>query len=198
MSLPSLLRYVGLDIPRGVSIDGRVLTGRAATAAVTTGAATAIVPHTFHGGNDPAVQTAPSAWWDDSAARDSDIAVVRRNFPHFILDRRGGGHTWTGTIDTGRGRFAVAIAADSADGLPAIAPVRPRALGRNEGRHGFRPAPHLYLSGNLCVADTGDWHPGEHTSATAIAWAAHWYAAYTDWRIGGPWPTEGYRSNAAA
>ena len=57
---------------------------------------------------------------------------------------------------------------------------------------------HLYLSGNLCVADISDWRPGEHTSATAIAWAAHWYAAYTDWRLGGPWPTDGYRADAAA
>ena len=62
---------------------------------------------------------------------------------------------------------------------------------------GFRLAEHLYLSGNLCVADTADWDPAKHTSVTAIAWAAHWYAAYTDWRIGGMWPTEGYRPNAS-
>jgi hypothetical protein len=44
------------------------------------------------------------------------------------------------------------------------------------------------------VADTSDWDPQVHTTATAIAWAAHWFAAYTGWRIaGGPWPTEGYR-----
>ncbi len=198
MTLPSLLRYVGIDIPRGVSIDGRVLFGRAATAAVAAGTASAVVPHAFHGGDEPPPAATRSAWWDDPAARDADIADVNRAFPGFRLDQRDGGHAWTGTIDTGRGTFDVTVVADPAGGLPTIVPVTPRVLGRNEGRRGFRPAPHLYLSGNLCVADTSDWHQGEHTSATAIAWAAHWYAAYTDWRLGGPWPTDGYRPHAAA
>ena len=175
-----------------------MLTGRAATAAVSAGTATAVMPHTFHGGDDPPPAGASSRWWDDPAARDADAAAVAFAFPGFHLDQRGGGHAWTGTINTGRGRFEVKIVSDPGGGLPAIVPILPRALGRNEGRRGFRPAKHLYISGNLCVADTDDWHPGKHTSATAIAWAAHWCAAYTDWRLGGPWPTDGYRPRAAA
>jgi hypothetical protein len=197
MTLPSLLRFVGVDIPRGVSVDGRVLTGRAATAAVSAGTATAVVPHSFHGGDDPQPASARTAWWDNPAARDGDIAAVAQAFPSFRLDPRDGGHTWSGAIDTGRGRFDVSIVCDRAGGLPKIVPVRPRALGRNEGRRGFRRSEHLYLSGNLCVADIADWDPAAHTCATVIAWTAHWYAAYTDWRLGGPWPTDGYRPRAA-
>ncbi len=199
MTLPSLLRRVGIVVPRGVSVDGRVLTGRAATAAVTAGAATSVVPHMFHGGDDPApVPCEAPPWWDDPAAREADLAAVARAFPGFELDSSGGGHAWTGTIDTGRGRFAVKVIADPSGGLPTVVPVLPRALGRREGRRGFRAAEHLYVSGNLCVADASDWDSATHTSATAIAWAAHWYAAYTDWRLGGPWPTDGYRPHAAA
>jgi hypothetical protein len=198
MTLPSLLRRVGIAVPRGVSVDGRVLTGRAAAAAVSAGTATAVVPHAFHGGDDPPIASAPEAWWQDPAARGADIAAVAQAFPGFRLDQRDGGHTWTGAIDTGRGRFDVSVVCDPAGGLPAVVPVLPRALGRNEGRRGFRPSEHLYVSGNLCVADTADWDPAAHTSATAIAWAAHWYAAYTDWRLGGQWPTDGYRPDAAA
>ncbi len=198
MTLPSLLRRIGVDVARGVSVDGRVLTGRAATAAIAAGTATSVVPHTFHGGDDPPPQPAQTPWWHHTAARGSDISAVALAFPRFRFDERDGGHTWSGTLDTGRGRFAVDVIADPARGLPRIVPVRPRGLGRNEGRRGFQPSPHLYISGELCVADASDWDPSRHTSATAIAWAAHWYAAYTDWRLGGPWPTDGYRPDAAA
>lgn len=198
MTLPSLLRRVGIDVPRGISVDGRVLTGRAATAAVVAGTATSVAPHLFHGGDDPVPDPASSPWWDRPAARDADVAAVAAAFPGFRLDDTDGRHVFTGTIDTGRGRFTVSVVADPAGGLPRIVPVLPRALGRHEGRRGFRPAEHLYVSGNLCVADEGDWDREAHTSATAIAWAAHWYAAYTDWRLGGRWPTDGYQPRAAA
>ncbi len=198
MSLPSLLRRIGVDVARGVSVDGRLLTGRAATAAIATGTATSVVPHTFHGGEDPPPEPTPAPWWHDANARQVDIDAVARAFPAFRLDDHDGGHSWSGTIDTGRGRFAVKVLADAAGGVPRIVPERPHRLGRNEGRRGFMPSPHLYTSGALCVADVSDWDPTRHTSATAIAWAAHWYAAYTDWRLGGRWPTDGYRPNAAA
>jgi len=198
MTLPSLLRAVGLHVPRGVSVDGRVLVGRAATAAVSAGTATALLRHTFHGGDDllPARSAAP--WWEDPDACAADVAEVAQAFPGFQLDQSDGGHAWGGTIDTGRGRFAVDVVSNPDGGLPRIVPVVPRILGRNEGRRGFRRPEHLYRSGSLCVADAAEWDPATHTSVTAIAWAAHWYAAYTDWRLGGPWPTDGYRPSAAA
>lgn len=198
MTLPSLLRRVGLDVPRGVTVDGRLVTGRAAAAAFAAGTATWMASHTFHGGDDPPVTDAPSAWWRDADARAADFAAVACAFPGFTLDETDGEFTWRGTLDTGRGRFVVDVVADAAGGLPHIVPVSPRVLGRNEGRHGFRPSPHLYTSGHLCVADAADWNAANHTTTTAIAWAAHWFAAYTDWRLGGRWPTEGYRSRAAA
>ena len=64
-------------------------------------------------------------------------------------------------------------------------------LGRYEGRR-FRRPPHLYDSGALCVAATSDWDQERHTTATAVAWGAHWFAAYTEWRMGGHWPTDGF------
>ncbi|TWF80025.1 hypothetical protein FHX44_115962 [Pseudonocardia hierapolitana] len=198
MTLPSLLRRVGLDVPRGVSIDGRILTGRAATAAIASGAATSVERHTFHGGDDPPTLHIRNAWWQDPAARRTDISAVGHAFPHFQLDDSDGAHNWRGTIDTGRGRFVIHVVGDPGGGLPHVVPVLPRALGRHEGRRGFRRAEHLYASGNLCVADISDWDPDLHTSATAIAWAAHWLAAYTDWCLGGPWPTDGYQPRAAA
>ena len=200
MTLPSLLRRVGLDVPRGVTVDGRLITGRAAAAALAAGTATSMSPHTFHGGgggDSPATST-PSAWWHDADARAADCCAVARAFPGFTLDDTDGEFTWRGTLDTGCGRFVIDVVADAAGGLPRIVPVSPRVLGRNEGRRGFRPSPHLYTNGHLCVADSTDWDAANHTTATAITWAAHWFAAYTDWRLGGRWPTEGYRYRAAA
>lgn len=204
MSLPSLLRHIGVHIPRGVDVDGRILTGRAAGAAVATGAATAVAKHEFHGGAAPALAdaAAPSgpharAWWNtDPVARDADIAAVAAAFPGFTYDAADGGHRFEGVINTGRGRFRVSVVGNPRGGLPRLVPVHPRTLGRHEGR-GFRRSEHLYDNGNLCVAAAEDWDPEEHNTVTCIAWAAHWYAVYTDWRLGGPWPTDGYRPDVA-
>ncbi len=197
MTLLSLLNHVGAHVPRGVTVNGRVLTGPAAVAAVAAHQATAVVPHTFHGGDDPPQEPRHTAWWDNENARGADVAAVRAAFPGFVLDDQDGGYVWHGQIDTGRGVFRIAVVGSPGNGLPAIVPVTPRVLGRNEGSRGFRKAEHLYTSGSLCVADTADWDPAEHTTATAIAWAAHWVAVYTTWRItGGPWPTEGYQPHA--
>ncbi len=117
-------------------------------------------------------------------------------FPSFQLDRDNGSYTWQGVLDTGHGRYRIEVVGNRTGGMPFIRSLQPRRLGRNEGAR-WRPSPHLYTSGGLCVAETTDWIPGQHTTATAIAWAAHWLAAYTVWRIGGPWPTEGYRPRAA-
>jgi hypothetical protein len=205
MSLPSLLRHVGAHIPRGVTVDGRVLTGHAAARAVAAGAATTVLPHVFHGGTAPVLETpTPTgkdryarAWWEiDHDARDADIATVTAAFPSFTYDDTDGVHRFEGLINTGRGRFFVAIVGDPAGGMPHVVPVRPKALGRHEGRRGFRRADHTYTNGNLCVADRDDWDPEVHSTAAVIAWTAHWYAAYTDWLLGGPWPTGGYLPHA--
>lgn len=56
MSIHSLLRHVGIDVPRYITVNGRVIfdtpSSPAAGAAVT--AATRVEPHRFHAGPDPA------------------------------------------------------------------------------------------------------------------------------------------------
>lgn len=200
MSLPDLLRHVSARVPRAVAIDGRLITGSAAVSAAAAGTATLVMPHTNHGGVQ-GVLDAPSpagtaryarAWWNaDTAARDADVAAVSRAFPGFAYDGSDGGHRFEGVIDTGRGRFRVAVVGNPDGGLPRVVPVQPRAMGRVEGR-GFRRPEHVYTNGNLCVAAEEDWLPGYGT-VVAIAWAANWYASYTDWRLGGPWVSDGYR-----
>jgi hypothetical protein len=206
MTLPSLLRHIGIDVPRGVCVDGRIVTGDAATTALLAGTVTPVAPHMFHGGADLAApngltsaHTQASTWWiDDPVARAADADAVHGAFPSFYLDERDGSYTWSGGIDTGRGRFCVTVAGNPSGGIPAIVPVRTGALGRQEGHRGFCRSEHLYDSGNLCVAEPNDWDAKAHNTVTVIAWAAHWFAAYTDWRLGGPWPTHGYRPHAAA
>jgi hypothetical protein len=201
MTMTSLLRHVGIHVPRGVTVDGRLLVGAPAVAAIKAGTATAVAPTFHHGGpatfldrpDDPLADRYAGAWWNlDPAARDADKAAVEAAFPAFRYDGTDGAHDFTGVIDTGRGRFRVLVIGNPDGGQPYLVPVEPRTLGRREGRS-FRRSPHLYDNGNLCVAREEDWHPGEHNTVTAIAWAAFWYATYTDWRLGGPWPTPGYQ-----
>ena len=47
------------------------------------------------------------------------------------------------------------------------------------------------------VADRSDWDPAVHTAATVTGWAAHWLAAFTEWRITRRWPVEGVQSRVA-
>lgn len=205
MTLPSLLRHVGAHIPRGVTVDGRVLTGRAAVAAFATGSATPIMPHTNHGGVQAALRdvATPSgryanAWWNaHPTARMADIVGVARAFPGFVYNGMDGGHRFEGLINTGRGRFRVAAVGYPDGRIPHLVPINPHGLGRHEGR-GFRRPEHVYTNGNLCVAGDDDWRPDEYNTVTAIAWAAHWYATYTDWRLGGSWRSDGYRPHAPA
>lgn len=191
MSLPALLRRVGVNVPRGITINGRVVVGAEATQAVAAGTATLLRAHTFHGGENPEQPDATAPWWDDAVARAVDVAAVAAAFPGFTLDDTDGRYVWRGLIDTGRGRFTVEIVGSPSRSLPRVVPTMPHRLGRPEGRR-FRKSDHLYLNGDLCVADQDDWLPAEHTTATVIAWAAHWYAAYTEWRMSGVWPTLGY------
>lgn len=198
MSISTLLRHVGLHAPRGVSVDGRVLTGDALAAGLAAGTATRLTPHTFHGGEDPADDDNVEPWWIDEVARERDVAAVRRAFPGFRLDDANGGYAWTGMIDTGRGHFEVSLDGNPNHRLPRIRPIHPSRVGRNHGRRGFRRPDHTFLSGNLCVAEEADFDPARDTTATVIGWVAHWCAAYVDWYVGGHWNVEGYRPHATA
>ncbi len=108
----------------------------------------------------------------------------------------GGDYAWVGEIDTGRGRFLVLVLPQLDHSLPSVKVIRPGRLGRPEGRR-WRRSRHLYDSDALCIADREDWKPQIHDTAVAVAWAAHWLACYTEWRMSGRWPTEGYVPLAA-
>jgi hypothetical protein len=201
MTIHSLLRYVGIDVPRYVTIDGRVIfdspSSSVATAAPTT--ATRIEPHRFHAGPDPSPKRGryEGAWWNtDPAARQRDVDAMKETFPDFLVMGEDDDLWYGGTIDTGRGRFLIGVQPHADRSLPTVRVTPKLRLGRKEGRY-WRKPPHLYDSGALCIASAGDWNPEVHTTATATAWAAHWLAAYTGWRISGIWPTEGYESRAA-
>lgn len=204
MTLTTLLRHVGVHVPRGVSVDGRIVLGVPALGK----GVTPLEPHTFHGSADckpspirhsscNSLGEYEHAWWNlDPTLLEVDQVAVRAAFPSFRVSRDDGNYRWAGVINTGRGRFRVGVVGNPTGGIPYVGPLLPRRLGRHEGAR-WRPSPHLYVSGGLCVAEAKDWIPERHTTATVVAWAAHWLAAYTDWRLGGPWPTDGYRPYAA-
>jgi hypothetical protein len=194
MTITSLLRHVGINVPRFVTVDGAIVFDRPKPTLTTVSTATALQPHRFHGGEDPSPQREDytSAWWNtDNDARERDIEAMKTSFPGFEVIDSNGDLAYGGIIDTGRGRFPLLLMPQVDGSLPTAVTKSSVRLGRQEGRY-WRKAPHLYLSGALCIADSRDWHPGDHTTATAGAWAAHWFAAYTEWRMSGVWPTDGY------
>lgn len=201
MSLHSLLRHVGIDVPRYVTVNGRVICDTPAHPASpeVVSTATPMAPHRFHGGPDPAPEKKQyrDAWWNtDADARRRDIEAMSNAFPSFILFDEEDDYWYGGQIDTGRGKFLISVSPRSNGAMPSIRLVNKFKLGRQEGRR-WRTSPHLYDSGALCVAGQDDWDPEVHTTATVVAWTAHWFAAYTEWRMSGVWPTEGYGRNAA-
>ena len=204
MSMPALLSHFGINAARYVTSTGEVVfdgvakVGSGFTHAVH-GAVTPVAKHTFHGGDEEPDDghDGPAAWWDDEDEINRHVEAMEKAFPAFtyLADDDGSGPFWGGVIDTGRGRFEIGIFPRLDQGLPRIV-VFNRRLGAQAGRH-WRPAPHLYINGNLCVADRDDWDPAEHTVATATAWAAHWLAAYTEWRMSRRWPVEGVHAVAS-
>jgi hypothetical protein len=194
MTIATLLRHVGIMVPRYVTVDGEiVLDGSPAVASVPL----AMEPHRFHAGDDPSPSRTAfaTAWWNtETDARAADEAAMRSHFPKFLLLEDDGDYAWGGELNTGRGRYKILVYPHVDRSLPSIVPLR-QNLGRTEGRR-WRKPPHLYESGAMCVAATSDWDPEMHTTATAVAWAAHWFAAYTEWRMGGEWPTDGYGAAA--
>src|SRR5262245_33165840 len=197
MTIAALLGHVGIDVPRYVTVAGRIVFDQA-LATVSQTAPMPLAAHRFHDGEDPAPDrsTYADAWWTvDVAAREVDEAAMRSHFPNFIQFGEDGDYAYGGELDTGRGRFKILVWPHVDRSMPSIIPLH-KGLGRPMGRRLQRP-PHLYTSGNLCVADTANWKPAEHTTATAVGWAAHWFAAYTEWRITGRWPTDGFGAVAA-
>lgn len=197
MTIASLLEHVGINVPRYVAVDGQILIDKAPTL-TSKPAPMALAPHRFHGGEDPApvrIEYA-DAWWNtDSAARAADEEAMKTYFPNFVQIGDDGDYAFVGEINTGRGRFKILVLPHIDRSLASIVPLN-KNLGRPSGRRLQRP-PHLYDSGSLCIAAATDWSSENHTTATAVGWAAHWFAAFTEWRITGRWPTDGFGVVAA-
>ena len=204
MSMPALLSQFGLDTQRFVTSDGRVIfdgvTGSAGGYSHPEyGAVSAMASHGFHGdGPEPTDETTPAPWWEDESQLQRHIDALAAAFPGFRQLEYDGEHPpmWFGDLDTGRGKFTVAIALRHDRGLPFVRVIKGPKLGIPTGRS-WIPSPHLYLNGNLCIADQSDWDLDLHTVATAVAWTAHWLAAFTEWRITRRWPVEGFQQNVA-
>jgi hypothetical protein len=190
MTLATLLSHVGIDVPRYVTVGGRIVLDSTTSSGP---APLAVAPHRFHDGEDPAPERVAyvNAWWNtDPGARANDGAAMATHFPNFLQYGEDGDNAYGGELNTGRGRFKILVLPHVDRSMPSIMPLH-GGLGRPLGRRLQRP-PHLYTSGNLCIASATDWNPNEHTTATATAWAAHWFAAFTEWRISGRWPTDGF------
>lgn len=204
MSIPSLLHHHGIDVPRYVTVNGQIVFDDVQATSVgfthkALGAVAPVANHTFHGGEEASDNASESieAWWEGETGVQRHIAAMEEAFPGFIYiaAHDGLGPCWGGELDTGRGRFKVLIMTRNDEGLPRVTVVGPR-LGVHAGRR-WIASPHLYLNGNLCLADESEWDPETHTVATVTAWAAHWLAAYTEWRMTRRWPTEGVQTLVA-
>ena len=206
MTMPALLSHYGMGDARFVTAGGRIIFDQVTRLAdgvfthPTHGLVTAVAKHTFHGGeadSDAAAGEVP-AWWEDEDAINSHVVAMSQAFPQFtyVPASDGGVPCWWGELDTGRGRFTIAILLRRDRGLPFVSVLGHGRLGAQSGRRWERP-PHIYLNGDICVASREEWHPDEHTAATATAWAAHWLAAYTEWRFTRRWPAEGVHAVAS-
>jgi hypothetical protein len=195
MTIVSLLSHLGVQVPRGVTVDGRILT--LSQAAATGTPIHELAPQTFHGGADPETDNTAVSWWEASPeAKGADVVAMGSAFPGFVLLDESGAYDWIGEINTGRGRFKILIRGNASRRIPMVRPLLPSHLGRSV-RGLYRRSDHLFLSGSLCLADDREWNPDVHNTVTAVGWAAHWFAAYTEWRINGIWPTPGYYGHAA-
>ncbi|SMQ58034.1 hypothetical protein SAMN06295909_0093 [Plantibacter sp. VKM Ac-1784] len=203
MSIASLLSHHGVDVPRYVTVDGRIVFDgvsiNSAGVAIHQGLGpvTAVANHTFHGGEDHLDSSACLPWWNDPSELDRHLNAVQQSFPGFIYAEAtmSNGPRWTGAIDTGRGTFTLEVELRADLSLPTLRVLGPKLGAFSSGR--WVRSPHLYDSGNICVADRDEWHPGVHDASTAIAWGAHWLAAYTEWRMSRQWTTEGTYAHAS-
>ncbi len=205
MTIAALLRHHGVNVPRFVTVDGRVVfddvTAREGEYSHPTfGAVTPVANHTFHGGVEESdIDSGSQAdWWADDDEISRHVDAMKRSFPNFtyLPPEKDTSPCWFGVIDTGRGSFKVAVILRRDRQLPRVAVLGRVRLGVSAGRR-WQPSPHLYDNGNLCVADGSEWKSGEHTAATVTAWAAHWLTAYTEWRMTRQWPVEGVQLEVA-
>lgn len=206
MTMSALLSHFGIGAARYVTAAGEIVFAGVTQAAngiythSTKGAVTPLVAHSFHGAEDEPTDSAaaPTAWWDDEDEVRRHVVAMQNAFPAFEFvpadDHRA--PCWVGEIDSGRGRLTIAVTMRRDRGLPFVSPLKGPRLGLATGR-AWIPAPHLFLNGNLCVAGQDDWNPEQHTAATVTGWAAHWLAAYTEWRFSRRWPVAGYHRAAA-
>ncbi|BFM25087.1 hypothetical protein [Microbacterium sp. che218] len=203
MSIASLLSHHGIHTPRYVTVDGRIVFDgvHISDAGIAVhdrlGPVTSVQTHTFHGGVDAGQIDTPNPWWEDSEQVMRHRDSIHRSFPGFGYSAGNATHgpRWTGQIDTGRGRFTLQVELRADQRLPALRVIGPKLGAFSSGR--WVPSPHLYLSGNLCVADRSEWNPVVHDAATAVAWGAHWLAAYTEWRMSRRWPIDGVQVDGA-
>ncbi len=200
MTIAQLLSANGAQVPRYITVNGRTVFGNVTSTPgglvhPDHGPVTRVANHTFHGGEDP-VDTGDQPWWRDDDGIVRHIHAMEKAFPGFVyVHSEDNPPSWVGTIDTGRGVFTIGVLLRRDEGLPSIFVISKQRLGVDvNGR--FRRAPHLYDSGHLCVADQSDWDAVEHTAATATAWAAHWLAAFTEWRFTQKWPVDGVHGAA--
>jgi hypothetical protein len=196
MSIAQLLSINGAEVPRYITVGGRTVFGPVTTTSTGLvhtdhGPVTAVSNHTFHGGSDP-VDSGQENWWEDKAKVERHVQAMAHAFPDFayVPGDADSAPCWVGRIDTGRGIFDIGVFLRRDEGLPFVSVLSKQRLGIPAGRR-FIPSPHLYDNGSLCIAGQSDWNPAEHTAATATAWAAHWLAAFTTWRITRKWPVEG-------
>jgi hypothetical protein len=207
MTIATLLGHFGIHVPRYVTMDGQIVfdgvtpvAGGVGFTHPSHGSVTPVARHTFHGGED-LPEDGPDGseeWWNDETAIARHVEAMKEHFPNFVYVPAEDDMApfFIGDINTGRGHFKIGVVMRRDQALPTVRVVAGPKLGVSvSGR--WKPSPHLYLSGNLCVADRDDWNPEEHTAATVTAWAAHWLAAFTEWRITRRWPVEGVQSSVA-
>ena len=202
MSVSALLSHFGIKAARFVTSTGEIVFSGVTKADdgfrhAAHGNVTPVANHTFHGGSqEPEEEANGTVWWEDRERLERNVRAMNASFPNFsyLPSEDGAVPCWGGVIDTGRGKFNVGIFTRRDGGLPTVSVLHQR-LGAPAGRRLQRP-PHLYDNGDLCVADRSDWDPERHTVATVAAWAAHWLAAYTEWRMSRRWPVEGVHAVA--
>ncbi|GAB2490421.1 hypothetical protein [Nocardiopsis aegyptia] len=205
MTVSTLLAHFGVNVPRYVTMNGEIVFNNVVPESgggyfhSTHGRVTAVPDHTFHGGPEEADSelSGPARWWDDEVQIMRHVEAMKKAFPNFAYLPASDdlNPCWIGDINTGRGKFRVGVVLRSDKKIPSVTLLNSRRLGAHAGRR-WQRSPHLYDNNNPCVASCDDWDPEDHTVATATAWAAHWLAAYTEWRISRKWPVEGCQTVA--
>jgi hypothetical protein len=197
VTLPSLLSKMSRRAPRYVTVDGIVVAGEVGVQRTPEGVThphygvvTPVRRHQNHGGTE-FDDVNQESWWDEHpellAAEKLSMGAA---FPGFSLVELDGNIGWRGKINTGRGRYEITILHRPGRGLPRVVPSSPGLFCRREGRRLVK-SPHLFLTGNLCVARAQDWDPAREDATTVVAWTAHWLAAFSEWRVTGRWPCSG-------